>query len=53
MTTLLTRGNDFIIVILLNSASAVLDLILYISKLGLNILSVPCLLEYRTRIVFA
>ena len=52
-TTLPARGNGSITVVLPNSASAVLDSVLCIPKLGLNILSVPRLLEHGARIAFA
>ena len=53
VVTLLARGNGSITIALPNSASAVLDSVLCIPELGLNILSVPRLLEYRARIAFA
>ena len=51
--TLPARGNGSITVALPNSASAVLDSVLCIPELGLNILSVPRLLEHGARIAFA
>ena len=48
--TLLVYSSKFIKVILLNSTSVILDLVLYILKIKLNILSIPRLLEYRARI---
>ena len=52
MVILLARGNSFITVILLNLASIVLNLVLYIPKLKLNILNISRLLKYRARIIF-
>ena len=50
--TLLARGKGTIIVKLPNSASAILDLVLYMLELGLNILSIPRLLQKGARIDF-
>ena len=50
--TLPTYDNNSITVVLPNSASAILNSILYISELRLNILSVLYLLKYRARIAF-
>ena len=50
--TLPARGNRSITVALPNSASAVLDSVLYMPNLGINILSVSRLLQHGARIAF-
>ena len=52
-TTLPARGKGTIIVVLLNSASVVLNSVLYIPELEYNILSLPCLIRKGASISFA
>ena len=53
ITTLPARGKGTITIILPNSASAVLDSVLYMPELEYNILSLPCLIRKGASISFA